>query len=399
MDATLQPASSIKAESACSPRAEVASSRLPKLAWLLVFSVFCIPIGVLWDISWHSTIGRDTFWTPAHLVIYIGGAVPGMVSGWIALRTHFFGSPEVKAQSVSVLGLRAPIGAWLTIWGSIGMLTSAPFDDWWHNAYGLDVKILSPPHTLLALGMYAVAFGVLLQMLSWQNRLTGKESKLAGIFFQLTAGVMLCMLTIFLTEKSQPNQMRSADFFYIIAWQYPILLACIRRSARHPWACSLVALTYMGIQLAMIWLLPLFPGEPKLAPIYREVTHMVPPAWPLLIILPAIALDLIYRQWERKPYSLLQLAGVMAAVYLVILLPVQWYFSEFLISPTAEQSAFFAGNQQFPYYSTRGDWRYKFWVTKESSVDLKVLLSSFALALISTRVGLGVGGWMTKVRR
>ncbi len=399
MDATLQPASSIKAESASLPRAAVADSRLPKLAWLLVFSVFCIPIGVLWDISWHSTIGRDTFWTPAHLVIYIGGAVPGMVSGWIALRTHFFGSPEVKAQSVSVLGLRAPIGAWLTIWGSIGMLTSAPFDDWWHNAYGLDVKILSPPHTLLALGMYAVAFGVLLQMLSWQNRLAGKDSKLAGIFFQLTAGVMLCMLTIFLTEKSQPNQMRSADFFYICAWQYPILLACIRRSARHPWACSLVALTYMGIQLAMIWLLPLFPGEPKLAPIYREVTHMVPPSWPLLLILPAIAMDLIYRQWEKKPYPLWQLAGAMAAVYLVILLPAQWYFSEFLISPAAEQSAFFAGNQQFPYYSTRGDWRYKFWVSPENSVNLKVLLISFALALVSTRVGLGVGGWMTKVRR
>ena len=24
------------------------------------------------------------------------------------------------------------------------MLTSAPFDDWWHNAYGLDVKITQP---------------------------------------------------------------------------------------------------------------------------------------------------------------------------------------------------------------------------------------------------------------
>ncbi len=28
------------------------------------------------------------------------------------------------------------------------MITSAPFDDWWHNAYGLDVKILSPPHVV-----------------------------------------------------------------------------------------------------------------------------------------------------------------------------------------------------------------------------------------------------------
>ena len=39
------------------------------------------------------------------------------------------------------------------------MLTSAPFDDWWHGAYGLDVKVLSPPHVLLALGIISVAAG------------------------------------------------------------------------------------------------------------------------------------------------------------------------------------------------------------------------------------------------
>src|SRR5262245_13279652 len=33
----------------------------------------CLPIGLLWDISHHSTIGRDTFWTPAHIVIQLGG--------------------------------------------------------------------------------------------------------------------------------------------------------------------------------------------------------------------------------------------------------------------------------------------------------------------------------------
>ncbi len=399
MDATLQPTAALAPESAAKPAAAPTQvQRLPVWAWVLMFSVFCIPLGVLWDISWHSTIGRDTFWTPAHIVIYMGGAIPGMVSGWIAFRTHFFGTPEEKAGAVSLWGLRAPIGAWLAIWGSIGMLTSAPFDDWWHNAYGLDVKILSPPHTLLAIGMYAVAFGVLIQMLSWQNRLTGRDSKLAGTFFLLTAGVMLNMLTIFLTEKSQPNHMRSSGFFYICAWQYPMLLACARRASRHQWACTIVALTYMGIQLAMTWLLPLFPGEPKLAPIYREVTHMVPPAWPLLLVLPALAMDWLYRRWNEKPFSIWLLAGALAAVYLVIILPVQWNFSAFLISPAAENS-FFSGNRQWTYYNTVGDWKHQFWDLKDRPVTWLVLLYSLALAFISTRIGLGVGGWMTKVRR
>ncbi len=49
-------------------------------------------------------------------------------------------------------GFSGPLGAWVTIWGTFVMITSAPFDNWWHNAYGLDVKIVSPPHMVLAAG-------------------------------------------------------------------------------------------------------------------------------------------------------------------------------------------------------------------------------------------------------
>ena len=53
------------------------------------------------------------------------------------------------------------------------MLTSAPFDNWWHNAYGLDVKIISPPHMVLALGILAVHVGALILILGQMNRATG----------------------------------------------------------------------------------------------------------------------------------------------------------------------------------------------------------------------------------
>src|SRR5690349_22040498 len=51
----------------------------------------------------------------------------------------------------------------------------------------------------------------------------------------------------------------------------------------------------MLLTAAMGWLLPLFHGEPKLAPIYNPVTHMVPPAFPLLLIFPAAAIDLVLK--------------------------------------------------------------------------------------------------------
>ena len=40
-----------------------------------------------------------------------------------------------------IFGLRAPLGAFMCGWGALAMLTSAPFDNWWHEAYGLDVKV------------------------------------------------------------------------------------------------------------------------------------------------------------------------------------------------------------------------------------------------------------------
>src|SRR5438874_7320651 len=104
---------------------------------IVILGATSIVLGILWDISWHRTIGRDTFWTPAHMAIYLGGLVGGITAGWLVIRTTFFGSLEERAASVRLWGLRAPLGAWVSIWGCFAMLISAPFDDWWHNAYGL----------------------------------------------------------------------------------------------------------------------------------------------------------------------------------------------------------------------------------------------------------------------
>jgi hypothetical protein len=143
---------------------EVASSYSPAVgcsvvldwawhAYAVVAAATMVVVGLLWDISWHMSIGRDTFWTPAHLLIQSGGLVAGGSSGFLALHTTFRGTDAEKASAVSFWGFRAPLGAWVCVLGCGAMLTSAPFDDWWHNAYGLDVRIVSPPHILLGLGM------------------------------------------------------------------------------------------------------------------------------------------------------------------------------------------------------------------------------------------------------
>src|SRR5215471_8778597 len=90
------------------------SAAVPWYLYTLALGATSIIVGVLWDISWHSTIGRDTFWTPAHIAIYLGGILAGSVSGWLVLRHTFFSKPEEQQAAVSVFGLRAPLGAWVT---------------------------------------------------------------------------------------------------------------------------------------------------------------------------------------------------------------------------------------------------------------------------------------------
>src|SRR5580693_3884260 len=149
---------------------------IPWYIWVGVLAITSSSIGAAWDVSWHRTIGRDTFWTPAHMAIYACGVLAAIICGYLIFATTFSNSAKLKAVSVNVLGFRAPLGAFIAAWGGIAMLTSAPFDNWWHAAYGLDVKIVSPPHTLLILGIRAVAVGILFLILAAMNRAMADDS-------------------------------------------------------------------------------------------------------------------------------------------------------------------------------------------------------------------------------
>ncbi|MEP6509939.1 MAG: hypothetical protein ABJC63_17055, partial [Gemmatimonadales bacterium] len=175
-----------------------------------------IVIGLVWDISWHRTIGRDTFWAPPHLLQQAGAVIAGLSCGYLALSTTFAGSYADRSQSVRFWKLfQAPIGAWVCIWGTIMMITSAPFDNWWHNAYGLDVKIISPPHIILASGMIAVELGAILMSLGAQNRaVVEAEKQKFGFIFAIGAAVVLVMLSVMITEDaSYGNHMHGANFY------------------------------------------------------------------------------------------------------------------------------------------------------------------------------------------
>jgi hypothetical protein len=380
---------------AAHPRA----ARVVTLPWTIsamLLGSTSIIVGLLWDISWHMTIGRDTFWTPAHMAIYLGGVLAGISGGWLALHTTFGGTAAEKAASVRFWGFRAPFGAWVAVWGAIAMLTSAPFDDWWHNAYGLDVKIISPPHMVLAAGMIAIQLGAMLLVLAQGNRAAAGEDRALGTAFLYAASVVLLMTTAVLMEDSYPNAQHSAYFYKASCLVYPVLLAAVARASRLRWAATKTALFYTGLELALVWILPLFPAQPKLGPINFPMDHMAAPLFPLLLVVPALAIDLVMQSTGRR--SRWFLAPLLATVFLGLFLPLQWNLSKFLLSPAA-QNAVFASDRHWDYSRAPGEWMTIYWTKNHGPFSAQAAAAAWLLAAASSQVGLGLGAWMSRVKR
>jgi uncharacterized membrane protein len=156
----------------------------------------------------------------------------------------------------------------------------------------------------------------------------------------------------------------------------------------------------MVVACAMSWILPLFAAQPKLAPIFNPVTHMVPPPFPLLLIFPALAVDLVlYGKPEARGWKRVGVALLIGAVFLAVLMAVQWFFSKFLLSPAADNWFFVGGGTRVWDFGARlGDWTTRFW-HGENPFAVKNLTICVLLAAGTSWLGLLLGGWMRRVQR
>jgi hypothetical protein len=393
------------------PRAVSRAAAVPLSIAAILFAATSIVVGVIWDISWHMTIGRDTFWTPAHLAIYLGGLVGGLGSGLVVLRTTFRGTPDEHARSVGFWGFRGPLGAWAAILGAGAMLTSAPFDDWWHNAYGLDVRIISPPHMVLAVGIYGIVMGALLITLAAQNRAAeaaagaraAGDPGLAGTLSRLYAyasGLLIAIVAIMVTEHSYRTEMHSSVFYRWTGAVFPFFLCMLARGSRLRWPATAAALGYTGVMLAMQWILPLFPATPKLGPIYQVITHMVPMSFPLLLVAPALAMDAIGHAAERRGWNDWVVAALAGLAFVAVLLAVQWPFATFLLSPAARNWVFAGDNFTYSTPPTAFGVRGIFYLSDRTRLDFwQGMGLAVAYAVVSARLGLWRGNALRRVRR
>jgi hypothetical protein len=378
-------------------RVTAVERKVPWYIWCAFAATCSAMIGGIWDISWHKSIGRDSFWTPAHVLIYLCGVLAGIACGWLILNATFRADSPLRAASVRLFGLRAPLGAFLCAWGGLAMLVSAPFDDWWHNAYGLDVKVLSPPHVVLIFGLLTIRFGALVLILSAMNRAGAVlRGKLEWLFLFLGATLVGGAMGAFL-EQIVRNYMHSARFYRIVAIVVPLLLVAAARASGRRCAATIMAGMIAAVSLLSLWITPLFPATPRLGPVYQNITHMIPANdFPLLIFVASLALDwALARGWSAWKTAL---AGGPA--FLALFIAAQWPFANFLMSDASRN--WFFGTHYYPFFAWSGSdyTRGLFTAVEKSPAEFWLGMGlAFALSILSTRLGFAWGNWMRSLQR
>jgi hypothetical protein len=373
--------------------AEEATS-IPWTVWLIVVGITFKLFGGLWDLAWHMSIGIDvSLAPPPHMVVQGATGLLAIACAYSFLSSTLRSSASTDNESVRVLGLRGPAGAFIVAWACIATFISEPFDNWWHHAYG-DVTILTPPHVLLAIGSHAAEIGAMAWIASIMNYSDEVLRRRLSLLFLLVGSTGLVTLAGFIPDVTS---MHSADCYLAFALAIPTWLIGCGWGSGHKWGCTIAAGFYTGILLAAEWLLPLFPAQPKFGPVYHNVTHLIPAGFPPVLLVSAFVADLLLQRFGLRS-SWFKALWVGPALVLGFL-AVQWPFASFLMSPAARNWVF--GTAYFAYSDPAGFLfdPYKF----EEGTNLGAFLLRMAIALgasvVTARIGLAWAEWMRRVRR
>jgi hypothetical protein len=202
-----------------------------------------VVIGFYWDVAWHIDNGRDQqLFTPSHVMILVG--LGGLI--YAAGIAVLFASIEKARTAIKIGFLHIPWSAVLLTALGIGGVTAFPIDALWHNTYGIDVTLWSPPHIQLvvsgSLGTIALWL-MLAEARPWaEPTLLGKSINI------LTAGTVLVGMSTLQGEFDYgvPQfQVLYLPILIMIAAGFTLLAA---RRALGPWGAVKVVGVYLVLR-------------------------------------------------------------------------------------------------------------------------------------------------------
>ncbi len=244
---------------------------------LITAALFSAVLAGTWDVWWHGALGRESFWSPPHLLLY--------TSVIVAIGTGFYGWWKTRERSWK----------WLAIVLFL-IPASAPFDELWHRIFGLEpvnspLIFWSPPHVILALAL-AGSFLFLFR------HLRKDEDPIAQHLLQSIALASALSLFLFLTSPLEPIGPYHLIGFYgaaigsgIIAVFFLLAQQWMNRFG----STFSVAVIFMLIS-AMNF-------SEQLAPNVNIQPHDHPPGWLMIFscLVPAALIDLLRQKslWLR----------------------------------------------------------------------------------------------------
>src|SRR6266702_3698151 len=106
---------------ACGVRTAAAQCRVQVQAFdlgLAALAATLIPVSLIWDFSWESTIGVDRFWSPPHLTTHVGVWLSGLLGIRLLVGARRSRRRGERTLAVNLGPLCAPSGAWVLLWGA-----------------------------------------------------------------------------------------------------------------------------------------------------------------------------------------------------------------------------------------------------------------------------------------
>jgi hypothetical protein len=144
-----------------------------------------------------------------------------------------------------------------------------------------------------------------------------------------------------------------------------------------------------------VWLFGALPAEAKLGPVYQPITHYVPLQFPVLVLAPAFALDLLRARCDAWPRALR--AALYGPVFVAVLAAVEWPFASFLMSEASRGWVFGTAYQPYFMHPQWAEARYQFF---DDGSSLPRGLATAAIAgMIASYLGLVLGDAVARVRR
>src|SRR3989442_14173875 len=172
-------------------------SRVPRWA-IFAFALTGLLLqafGLYWDIWRHVVVGRESFFTPPHLVLHAGFgsvALAGIAGSIAGARAPRWAGPRAR-----IVGLLVPIEFLLIGIGALFQALAFPWDEAWHRlvAEGLVTETFwSPPHVMAIAGGILSTFGFFVAVSLERTRWNGARSGLGLVAVRIGGGVVLFCL-------------------------------------------------------------------------------------------------------------------------------------------------------------------------------------------------------------